>query len=409
MKRPRPKYQVFISSTLADLRPEREAVTWAILEARQIPAGMENFTAADDRGWGLIQRAIDLSDYYVLILAGRYGSFDREAKLSWTHREYRYARDKGIPVLPFIREPSSITADKMETEPPQQKRLRDFIDEVKNHHHYRGWRQGDDLRHEVVQAILSQIANDEDAGHARPGWFRGDELPSAVSMDEFARLSAEAADLRRQVAEHSARKAVLSFHWRDADDEEIVLSRERIVIQKPEHKPFHNHPLASAHFGLGDNRSIEERAADALRIFPLDFILRNTGPVVAKNVVADIEIERAERLVVYYSSYGSVKQTPYQLDPQQHVYVDGWSEPDLENDLPSASMRQRVRLVAAGGQEQLVSVTLYLEAHQTEVRVTYNIRDEEGATTQGRLTGVLKITGTRSMTEEEAEKELARL
>jgi hypothetical protein len=39
IKRPRPKYQVFISSTFADLREEREAVTWGVLAARHIPVG----------------------------------------------------------------------------------------------------------------------------------------------------------------------------------------------------------------------------------------------------------------------------------------------------------------------------------------------------------------------------------
>jgi hypothetical protein len=97
--RARPKYQVFISSTYGDLREEREAVTWIVLSARHIPAGMENFTATDDRGWQTIKSVIDRSDYYVLILAGRYGSVDSDGQ-SWTEKEYQYATSKGIPVLP---------------------------------------------------------------------------------------------------------------------------------------------------------------------------------------------------------------------------------------------------------------------------------------------------------------------
>jgi hypothetical protein len=83
---PRPKYQVFISSTQGDLRDEREAVTWAVLSARHIPAGMENFTATDDRGWQTIRSVIDRSDYYVLLIAGRYGSVTGDGK-SWTEKE----------------------------------------------------------------------------------------------------------------------------------------------------------------------------------------------------------------------------------------------------------------------------------------------------------------------------------
>lgn len=396
MKRPRPKYQVFISSTFADLRLEREAVTWAILEARQIPAGMENFTAADDRGWELIRRAIDLSDYYVLILGGRYGSFDDSAEMSWTHREYRYARDKSIPILAYIRDPASVTADKMESEPEQQTRLRDFIAEVKSRHLCKSWKQADDLRHEVVQALTQKIMDDEDADRARPGWFRGDELPSAISMDEFARLSAEAADLRRLLAEHSSRKAVLSLAWRDGDDNhDFVVSRERLVLDGPDVDPF-GRPSVYA------GQSPTNRLADMNRSFPLDLILRNSGAVAARNITVDIEIGHAAGLVVYPTSTFSPNRNPWQLDAQQHVYVDRWSEPDPKIGRNVANMRQRVRLIAPSGSEELVGVTLYLDANQTQVNLTYQVRDEDGATAEGSLRGTLNITGTRTVTSEEA-------
>jgi len=47
MSRPRPKYQVFISSTFSDLHAERQAVTLEVLAARHIPSGMESFPACD--------------------------------------------------------------------------------------------------------------------------------------------------------------------------------------------------------------------------------------------------------------------------------------------------------------------------------------------------------------------------
>src|SRR4051794_1775285 len=112
----RPKYQIFISSTYADLREEREAVTWAVLSARHIPVGMEAFTAADNRGWATITSAIDRSDYYVLLLAGRYGSVDEDG-LSWTEKEYDYAIKKGLPVLAFVRSTKSITVDTLDDDP----------------------------------------------------------------------------------------------------------------------------------------------------------------------------------------------------------------------------------------------------------------------------------------------------
>ena len=62
----------------------------AILEIDQMPAGMELFPATDDSAWQLIRDIIDSSDYYILIIGGRYGSRD-EAGLSYTEKEYDYA------------------------------------------------------------------------------------------------------------------------------------------------------------------------------------------------------------------------------------------------------------------------------------------------------------------------------
>src|ERR1039458_6251413 len=122
---PRPKYQVFISSTYGDLRDEREAVTWAILSARHIPAGMENFTATDDRGWETIKSVIDRSDYYVLILAGRYGSVIDVGRVG-QKRNMSMAVLRNIPVLAFIRAKRSIRADAMDEDSGLRAKLEGF-------------------------------------------------------------------------------------------------------------------------------------------------------------------------------------------------------------------------------------------------------------------------------------------
>ncbi len=70
------RYQIFISSTFLDLIDERQTVLRAVLELDHMPAGMELFPAADESAWQLIRDVIDGSDYYVLIIGGRYGSLD---------------------------------------------------------------------------------------------------------------------------------------------------------------------------------------------------------------------------------------------------------------------------------------------------------------------------------------------
>ena len=68
------KYQIFISSTYEDLKRAREKVQDAVLAMYHFPVSMELFGAADEEQWEIIRETIDSSDYYVLIIAQRYGS-----------------------------------------------------------------------------------------------------------------------------------------------------------------------------------------------------------------------------------------------------------------------------------------------------------------------------------------------
>jgi hypothetical protein len=97
---PNTKFQIFISSTYEDLKDEREQVIKACLEMGHIPVGMEMFSAADEEQWQIIKRQIDESDYYVVLIAHRYGSV--VDGLSYTEKEYDYAVQQGVPTLGFI-------------------------------------------------------------------------------------------------------------------------------------------------------------------------------------------------------------------------------------------------------------------------------------------------------------------
>jgi hypothetical protein len=74
------RYQVFISSTYADLLEERQEVIQALLELDCIPAGMELFPAASEDQWTLIKKVIDDCDYYMAIVAGRYAFRGRDSR-----------------------------------------------------------------------------------------------------------------------------------------------------------------------------------------------------------------------------------------------------------------------------------------------------------------------------------------
>lgn len=124
------KFQIFVSSTYEDLKAERDVVIKAILEMGNIPVGMEMFSAGDEQQWELIKRQIDDCDYYVVILAHRYGSMD--GAISYTEKEYDYAVQKGIPALGFIiHDDAHWAKSKMDSENIKQQALVAFKEKVK--------------------------------------------------------------------------------------------------------------------------------------------------------------------------------------------------------------------------------------------------------------------------------------
>lgn len=94
-------YKVFVSSTYEDLRVERAEVQKALLRLKCLPVGMELFPAADEEAWEFIKRQIEDSDYYIVIVAGRYGGVTKGGR-SYTEMEYDYAQSIGKPSIGFV-------------------------------------------------------------------------------------------------------------------------------------------------------------------------------------------------------------------------------------------------------------------------------------------------------------------
>src|SRR5918997_1770382 len=133
------RYQVFVSSTFADLREERQRVIQTLMEMDCIPSGMELFPAVDEEQWEFIKRLIDDCDYYLLIIGGRYGSTTPEG-VSYTEKEYDYAIEKGIKVIALLHEnPDEIPMKKSETDPELRGRLKAFRDKVSQNRLVRFW------------------------------------------------------------------------------------------------------------------------------------------------------------------------------------------------------------------------------------------------------------------------------
>ena len=125
------RYQVFVSSTFKDLAEERMEVIKALLELDCIPCGMEYFPAASEDSWSYISSLIKQCDYYVLIVAGRYGSMTADG-ISFTQKEYQCALDSGVPVLAFVRaDVESLPVKKVDDDPRLKKKLDEFVTQLK--------------------------------------------------------------------------------------------------------------------------------------------------------------------------------------------------------------------------------------------------------------------------------------
>ncbi len=188
------RYQVFVSSTFADLQEERQEVMQALLELDCIPSGMELFPAANEDQWTLIKKVIDDCDYYMVILGGRYGSIG-PGGLSYTEMEYRYALEKGKPILGFVhKDPSQITAKKSEASSEGKKKLELFREFVQTRM-CRFWDSPSDLGSQVSRSLVKLIK-----AHPAIGWVRGDQVPSEAATTEILSLRRTIEELEKKLS-----------------------------------------------------------------------------------------------------------------------------------------------------------------------------------------------------------------
>lgn len=190
------RYQVFISSTFADLEEERKEVMEAILNLDCFPAGMEMFPAADIEQFEYIKTVIDQSDYYILIIAGRYGSLAEDGS-SYTEKEYEYAREMGIPVLVFIKKDiENIPLNKTDNDQELRKKLIEFRNKVMESRLAKFWDEKLQLKYMVHESLSKTIRM-----NPRDGWVRGNNITKAETFMELEKLRIENDDLKNSIEE----------------------------------------------------------------------------------------------------------------------------------------------------------------------------------------------------------------
>ncbi len=209
------RYQIFVSSTYEDLKEERRTVLSAVQDMEDIPSGMEMFPATDEEQFNFIKRIIDNSDYYVVIVAGRYGSIAPDG-LSYTEKEYDYAVSKGIRVLAFVRNDSDIPTDKRDTDKVKLEKLAAFKSKLTDGRVVKVWSQSQDLASTVIISLTK-----EKSMYPAVGWVRANQALSNESLIELNELRREVDVLRKFKQQQEAKIAyedIASF------DDEIKLN-----------------------------------------------------------------------------------------------------------------------------------------------------------------------------------------
>jgi Domain of unknown function (DUF4062) len=142
----------------------------------------------------LIQRFISECDYYIVIVAGRYGSLGNDGR-SYTEIEYDFAIEAEIPVLAFLHgDPSKIPEGRREPGGQGKAALDKFRRKIEAGRHANFWTSPKDLAGSVCLSMMSLMKL-----KPRIGWVHGDRVPDESAAQEILRLRDEVAELRSRL------------------------------------------------------------------------------------------------------------------------------------------------------------------------------------------------------------------
>lgn len=226
------KYQVFISSTYEDLKTERQAAISCLLDMNCIPVGMEQFPASSLSQWEYIKKMIDMSDYYLLIVAGKYGSIDPEENISYTEKEYRYAIHKKMPILAFLHENIDLLpVIKVGATDEERERVKNFHNTVKKAGRLVDFYSNEDeLKYKIAMAI-TKITNDT----PMPGWVRADQAEKAIATagdtDGIRDLQRQLEKIQNTILE-KVEQTQLKWEPIPKDEIEAMFSSEKKELKK---------------------------------------------------------------------------------------------------------------------------------------------------------------------------------
>lgn len=181
------RYDIFISSTYEDLKEERAEVTQVIRELGHIPSAMEFFPATNETQWEYIKDKIKKSDYFILVIGGKYGSIHPETGLSYTEMEFRYAEEIGIPTIAFlVKDGTDLPQSKIDLESEKIQKMNLFKSYLKGKRVCRFYTSKDNLSSMVATSLVNLIYC-----YPRNGWIRSETIKEAYLPNENTLLLKE--------------------------------------------------------------------------------------------------------------------------------------------------------------------------------------------------------------------------
>ena len=117
------RYQVFISTSGADMQPERVVLAQTLVGMGFFSWGLEKRTPLST---AFARRQIDDCDYVVILLGSQYGE-QSVSGVGYMHLEYIYAMTKQKPVIVFMHEdPDSRDLQLQDNKPELKEKFKEF-------------------------------------------------------------------------------------------------------------------------------------------------------------------------------------------------------------------------------------------------------------------------------------------
>ncbi len=175
------RYHVFISTTGADMQPERAVLTQTLASQGFFSWGLEVRTPLTT---AFARRQIDDCDYFLLMLGSRYGELSASG-VSYVHLEYIYAITKQKPVFVILHEtPESRDAELHEQTDEGRVKFQDFRRQLQRERDmvvtYREPRE--------LEVILRHAMPQLTQRYPAVGWVRPNDAPLKALQAENEKL-----------------------------------------------------------------------------------------------------------------------------------------------------------------------------------------------------------------------------